>query len=217
MSKSSPSRVRATLISAGALAALATGLIAAPSHAVAPADPTPGRKGTTPAHHTAPRIDAHTTLKFIRNRSNPRHSLLQVVRYGRVAAEFRAGSGAGLGEKNDAGRNECASGKGWLPKGTYTVGPLHTRYNGRLIKGYAIPLSTQACSDKTARNQLFIHSEMTRNGGQAPAVRGKDVAQRWDADYDYESAGCIKLAPNDIKKLFRNLDRYPHPTKLTVV
>jgi hypothetical protein len=58
---------------------------------------------------------------------------------------------------------------------------------------------------------------MTRTGGQAPAVPGTDVPQRWDKDYDYESAGCIKLTPGDIKKLFRNLERYPRPTRLTVI
>jgi hypothetical protein len=100
MPKNSSSRVRAALIGASALAALASGLMTAPSHAVAPTDgPTPGRQGTALADHTFSRIDPHTTLKFIRNRSNPRHSLLQVVRFGRVAVQFRAGSGAGLGKK----------------------------------------------------------------------------------------------------------------------
>ncbi|QFZ78360.1 L,D-transpeptidase family protein [Streptomyces fagopyri] len=217
MPKNPSSGVRAALIGASALAALASGLMTAPSHAAAPTGPTPGRHGIPLADHTFSRIDPHTTLKFIRNRNNPRHSLLQVVRYGRVAVQFRAGSGAGLGERKDAGRNECASGKGWLPKGTYTVGTPDTRYNGDLIKGYAIPLSDKACTNGTKRTQLFIHSEMTRAGGQAPAVPGKDVRQRWDHDYDYESAGCIKLTPGNIKKLFRNLARFPLPTKLTVI
>lgn len=153
---------------------------------------------------------AVTTLKFTRNHGDPRDSRLAVVRGGRTVAVFRAGSG--LGKGHPQGRNECARNAGWLPAGTYTVGKRTTRYNGRVIKGYAIPLSNKTCQNgRTTRTELFIHSEMTRDGG-----RGKPEEQRWDGVNDYTSYGCVKLSPNDIKKLFRVLGQGSAPQRLTV-
>jgi lipoprotein-anchoring transpeptidase ErfK/SrfK len=155
-------------------------------------------------------VAAATTLKFVRNTSDPGNSHLAVVRGGRTVAVFRAGSG--LGKDHTKGRKECAVGKGWLPAGTYSVGNRHTRYNGRIIKGYVIPLSNKKCEDRqTWRTELFIHSEMTRTGGQ-----GNIESQRWNGVNDYKSAGCIKLSPQDIKKLYRVLGQGTAPRQLTV-
>ncbi len=118
---------------------------------------------------------------------------------------YRAGSG--LGARHPQGRDECATARGWLPAGTYTVGARHTRYDGAVIKGYAIPLSDKTCADgRTRRTALFIHSEMTRSGGQ-----GRTESRRWDGPSDYASQGCIKLAPGDIKRLFTVLADGPAP------
>ncbi|MEU2185173.1 L,D-transpeptidase [Streptomyces thermolilacinus] len=160
---------------------------------------------------TGPReAAAVTTLKFTRNHGDPLNSRLAVVRGGKTVAVFRAGSG--LGADHPQGRNECAREKGWLPAGTYAVGARTTRYNGSVIKGYAIPLSDKTCENgRTPRTELFIHSEMTRDGG-----RGKPEGQRWDGVNDYKSAGCVKLSPQDIKKLFRVLGQGSAPKRLTV-
>ncbi|MFG2333966.1 L,D-transpeptidase [Streptomyces sp. NPDC048604] len=201
MSVMSPLRVRAAAIGIGALTLVTTAVATAPSGQAAPA----GQGGRAQAAAVV------TTLKFVRNTSDPQNSRLYIVRKGKPVAEFRAGSGLGKAHRN--GRKECARGQGWLPDGTYKVGTPQNRYNGRIIKGYAIPLSNKTCSDgRTTRTELFIHSEMTRSGGQ-----GRKESQRWDGVNDYKSAGCIKLEHNDIKKLFRNLSRYPAPTRLTVV
>jgi hypothetical protein len=78
---------------------------------------------------------------------------------------------------------------------------------------YAIPLSDKTCKHgRTKRTALFIHSEMTRTGGH-----GRPESQRWDGPGDYKSHGCIKLAPDDIKKLFAVLADGPAPHRLTVV
>jgi len=201
MSATSPLRARAAVIGLSAMALVTVAAATAPSGQAAPAS------GGRPAAAAA----AVTTLKFVRNASDPQNSRLMVVRNNKTEAVFRAGSG--LGRNNAKGRDECASGKGWLPAGTYTVGARQTRYNGNFIKGYAIPLSNKTCRNgRTTRTELFIHSEMTRAGGQ-----GSTESRRWDGVGDYKSAGCIKLAPEDIKKLVRNLGRGSAPNRLVVV
>lgn len=164
---------------------------------------------TAPSGHAAP-AGATTTLTFVRNTADPQNSRLTVVRGDRTVASYRAGSGLGAGHPK--GRDDCAKNQGWLPKGTYGVGARHTRYNGTVIKGYAVPLSNKLCADgRTERTALFIHSEMTRTGGQ-----GRPESQRWDGPSDYRSEGCIKLSPDDIKKLFAVLAGGTAPRKLTV-
>ncbi|WP_331749111.1 MULTISPECIES: L,D-transpeptidase [unclassified Streptomyces] len=201
MSATSPLRVRAAAIGLSVMALMTVAAVTAPSGQAAAA------AGDRPAVAGA----AVTTLKFVRNSADPQNSRLLVVRDNRTQAVFRAGSG--LGRNHAKGRDECASAKGWLPAGTYTVGARQTRYNGNLIKGYVIPLSNKTCKNgRTTRTELFIHSEMTRTGGQ-----GGIESRRWDGVGDYKSAGCIKLAPEDIKKLFRNLGRGAAPKHLVVV
>ncbi|MEU6376714.1 L,D-transpeptidase [Streptomyces sp. NPDC046909] len=119
-------------------------------------------------------------------------------------ASYRAGSGVIT--------NPCATGQGWLPNGTYTIKAYHTKYNGSLIKGYAFQLSDKKCSNGTKRTELFIHSEMTKNGGQ-----GTTEPTRWDGNSDYKSAGCIKLKPADIKSLYTKAKNVGFPTSLKVV
>ena len=201
MSSTSPLRVRAAAIGLSAMALMTVAAVTAPSgQAAAPAGGRPAAAGAVV-----------TTLKFVRNSADPQNSRLLVVRDNKTQAVFRDGSG--LGRDHAKGRDECASAKGWLPAGTYTVGARQTRYNGNLIKGYAIPLSNKTCKNgRTTRTELFIHSEMTRAGGQ-----GSTESRRWDGVGDYKSAGCIKLAPEDIKKLFRNLGRGAAPKRLVVV
>ncbi|MFF1648537.1 L,D-transpeptidase family protein [Streptomyces sp. NPDC058240] len=200
MSATPPLRTRAAVIGLSAMALVTIAAATAPSGQAAPA------AGSRPAAGAAV-----TTLKFVRNAGDPLNSRLMVVRNNKTQAVFRAGSG--LGRDHAEGRDECASGKGWLPAGTYTVGARQTRYNGNFIKGYAIPLSNKTCKNgRTTRTELFIHSEMTRTGEQ-----GSTESRRWDGVGDYKSAGCIKLAPQDIKKLFRNLSRGSAPNRLVVV
>ncbi|MER7049232.1 L,D-transpeptidase family protein [Streptomyces jumonjinensis] len=158
---------------------------------------------TAAATHSASRA---VHLKF--DKSSPSSSTLSVLQGGTVKATFRAGSGSIT--------NECTTGKGWLPNGTYTLGQ-HTRtYDGTKIKGYAIRLPDKKCHNGTgrARTALFIHSEMNRNGSQ-----GSTEQRRWTDTNpnDFYSEGCIKLRPADIRSLFNRLDRIGWPTTLTVV
>ncbi|OYP10467.1 hypothetical protein CFC35_40395 [Streptomyces sp. FBKL.4005] len=189
-------RIRSTAAGFAAAAAFASALAAAPDGHAAP------------AHAGRPAV---TTLKFVRNSGDPLNSRLTVLRDNHPVVSYRAGSG--LGARHPQGRDECATARGWLPAGTYTVGARHTRYDGAVIKGYAIPLSDKTCADgRTRRTALFIHSEMTRSGGQ-----GRTESRRWDGPSDYASQGCIKLAPGDIKRLFTVLADGPAPRRLTVV
>ncbi|MFF3378470.1 peptidoglycan-binding protein [Streptomyces sp. NPDC002680] len=145
-------------------------------------------------------------LKFDKNQSDPKASSLSVIRGGQVVITYRAGSGNGVNNKN-----ECVRNQGWLPNGDYTVG-MHTKSKDGVIKGYAIQLSDKKCTNGTLRSALFIHSEMTRNGGQ-----GTLEPQRWDEPRDFGSNGCIKLRPADIMSLFKKLDEIGWPKSLQVV
>ncbi|MGC4944944.1 L,D-transpeptidase [Streptomyces sp. DT224] len=148
-----------------------------------------------------------TALVFDKNPKAPGDSRLLVYRNGKLHAAFRAGSGYG-----SQGTNDCAVGKGWIPNGNWRIKLKDTRYNGRLIKGYAVWLENMPCSTKRAtRTEMFIHSEMNRDGS-----RGKTEARRWDGASDYRSNGCVKLNPTDIAKMFRLLNRIGWPTHLRV-
>ncbi|MET9450441.1 L,D-transpeptidase [Streptomyces cinerochromogenes] len=196
MSMTLAGRLRSTALALAAAAAFASALAAAPDGHAAPAE-----AGRAPV----------TTLEFVRNAGDPQNSRLTVLRDHRTVASYRAGSGFGAGHPK--GRDECATARGWLPAGVYAVGARHTRYDGSVIKGYAIPLSDKTCNNgRTRRTALFIHSEMTRNGGQ-----GRLESRRWDGPSDYRSNGCIKLAPGDIKKLFAVLADGSAPQRLRVV
>ncbi|MFI8186988.1 peptidoglycan-binding protein [Actinacidiphila glaucinigra] len=167
----------------------------------APSKPQPGPRGYY--------------LKFTKNWQAPTRSKLSLVRDGKVVKSYRAGSGKGS-------TDECASNKGWLPSGTYQVKGHQTNRNST-IKGYAIQLADKACKPTkrgqkpVTRDYLFIHSEMLSNGRQAwdnPFVDDDDY--RWNGDIDYQSLGCIKLTPGDIKDLFSRLNRAHWPKNLTL-
>ncbi|MEU6242615.1 L,D-transpeptidase [Streptomyces sp. NPDC047024] len=156
----------------------------------------------------APSAAGATTLVFDKNPNNPTNSRLNVYQGTKLLAAYRAGSGNGKEIKND-----CAIGKGWMPNGTWKIRNKYRTYNGQRIKGFAVYLEDMKCSSgKAKRTQMFIHSEMNRDGTQ-----GRTEPRRWDGAGDYKSNGCVKLKPEDIVKMFRLLDRYSWPTHLRVV
>ena len=103
---------------------------------------------------------------------------------------------AGSGRVED----DCAKDAGWLPLGTYPI-LRHTNagpkgFNG-IIKGTTWALGSRRCTTGRLRNELFLHSEMTKTGGQGtPGTHSS-----WDGDSDYQSKGCIKVHPADIGAL----------------
>ncbi|MEU5655611.1 L,D-transpeptidase [Streptomyces sp. NPDC047737] len=178
------------------MGSMATALALAPAAAVG-----------APATDTQTAVAAPaTTLVFDKNRDTPSDSRLLVYRGGKLQASFRAGSGHGPRIQKD-----CALGEGWMPNGNWRIKLKDSRYNGRLIKGYAVYLEDMPCSRTAQRTEMFIHSEMNRDGSQ-----GKTEARRWDGTSDYASNGCVKLSPTDIGKMFRLLNRIGWPTHLRV-
>lgn len=97
--------------------------------------------------------------------------------------------------------DDCATNAGWLPLGTYSI-YSHTSagpkgFNG-LIKGTTFGIGVKKCRNGTKlRKDLFIHSEMTKTGGQGKA----GTYSAWDGRVDYSSHGCIKLSPADIGQI----------------
>lgn len=156
MSATSPLRVRAAAVGLSAMALMTVAAVTAPSgQAAAPAGGRPAAMRRR-CHHP----EVRTELRRPAELTSAGGARQQDA--GRLPQPS-----SGLGRNHAKGRDECASAKGWLPAGTYTVGARQTRYNGNLIKGYAIPLSNKTCKNgRTTRTELFIHSEMTRTGGQ---------------------------------------------------
>ncbi|MFG2113411.1 L,D-transpeptidase family protein [Streptomyces sp. NPDC048718] len=190
---------RKTLVSAVFTAVLTGGLLAG-SLAPAASAHTPAAPAHTPAAHAA------TSLVFDKNQKNPADSRLLVYRGKKLVASYRAGSGTGV-------KNDCTRNKGWMPNGSWKIRSKSRTYGGRYIKGYAVYLQDMSCSKGTTkRREMFIHSEMNRDGSQ-----GRTEARRWDGASDYKSNGCVKVSPTDIKKMFRLLDRIGWPTHLRVV
>lgn len=121
-----------------------------------------------------------STLKWYSRNSNEVRTLM---------ASWRAGSGVST--------DPCAIGRGWLPDGWYDSWGHWNQYNGNAIDGRVFWLQNKTCRDGTTRTELFIHSEQTVMNGQDCPTSGDDP-QCWEAYYDYESAGCIKVAyPNN--------------------
>ncbi|MFD7868131.1 peptidoglycan-binding protein [Streptomyces sp. NPDC059783] len=154
------------------------------------------------------------SLQFSKNKKHPTYSKLSLIRDGKTLKSWRAGSGLGV-------KDECASGQGWLPNGSYPVQAHFTNRDGNAIDGYAIQLPNKTCRPKAGtkrvtRTDLFIHSEMTRTGGQGKDTPNRDDADRWEGANDYKSLGCIKLAPADIKDLFKRLDQARWPKNLAL-
>ncbi|QBJ93399.1 L,D-transpeptidase [Streptomyces seoulensis] len=192
------------LRNAAALAAAAVAVTGALTSSPASAGAAPEKPGARPAVSASA-----TTLVFDKNRSAPLKSKLSVYKGGKLLYTYRAGSGVGS-------TDDCASGRGWMPNGTWRIQLKSRKYNGKKIKGYAVWLQDMPCSKGTTkRKEMFIHSEMKRDGNQA-GRRGLE-SQRWDGDRDYASNGCVKLSPPAIRNLFRHLDRLGWPTHLRVV
>lgn len=154
-------------------------------------------------------------FEFRKNRQAPTKSRLILYRVtlqkdGPVRTlklgSWRAGSG--LGDTDVAGRDACASKKGWLPNGSYDAYPhetaFRTSFDGGLIFGVVWRLEDKKCKrGDTVRDSLFIHSEMTPSRTQACAPGNYREDQCWDDPSDYLSEGCIKLKPADIKQAAR--------------
>lgn len=188
---------------AGVVAALATAMAPASTAEAVTARATPCAKSRSSA----------LNLVFDKNWTDPGDSRLYVCKGNSTLATYRAGSGLGKGKANSM--NECKSERGWLPNGTYPI-KFHTRsYNGTLIKGYAVALPNMRCTpDRVNRTDLFIHSEMNRDGNP-----GKSEERKWEGPRDYKSIGCIKLSPVHIRNLFNLFDKKLHawPSRLYVV
>jgi hypothetical protein len=99
-------------------------------------------------------------------------------------ASWRGGSGSST--------NACWVGHGWLPTGWYDLWGHWDNYNGSAIKGRVFRIQDKQCWNGTWRTELFVHSEETAAGGQY-CPTGYDDPFCWEGDYDYQSAGCIKI------------------------
>jgi hypothetical protein len=144
-------------------------------------------------------------ITFAKNQRNPAESRLVWKLYHRTGRawkvvetrRWRAGSGM-LGR---AGRNACANNRGWLPNGTYRL-RAYDDYPGHKIKGRAFRLDDKRCSSGNRRYDLFIHTEQGAGNKQCANKRGDQLC-RWEFPgfNEYKSAGCIKLAPADLRQL----------------
>lgn len=144
-------------------------------------------------------------ITFDKNQKNPANSRLIWHLYHRdgkawkvvETRRWRAGSGM-LGK---AGRNECVNNKGWLPNGTYRL-RQYDDYPGQKIKGRAFRLDDKRCTSGNRRFDLFIHTEQGVANKQCKNRRGDQLC-RWEfpSFNEYKSAGCIKLAPADLRQL----------------
>ena len=157
----------------------------------------------SPAESASPTWRAGITFK--KNEANPANSRLVWHLYQRTGKtwkvvetrRWRAGSGM-LGK---AGRNACVNNKGWLPNGTYRMRESNN-YPGQKIKGRAFRLDDKRCSTGNRRFDLFIHTEQGAGNTQCANKRGDQLC-RWEFPTfnEYKSAGCIKLAPADLRQL----------------
>ncbi|MEU0163186.1 hypothetical protein ABZ154_31405 [Streptomyces sp. NPDC006261] len=195
-----PAALAVVLLSTGMSVATAQPATAQPAEA-APAFAAAGKKKAKPKQY----------LKFVKNKKNPSNSKLHLMAAGKKkpVATWRAGSGNGS-------TNACKPNAGWLPNGSYKIEFHKKNFNGSAIKGYVIKLQDKKCSNGTKRTELFIHSEMQKNGKQGPK-RGKDSPWRWDGNGDYKSLACIKLKPAHIKSLFTKSSAKGWPKTLKVV
>lgn len=126
-------------------------------------------------------------LQRVSNRNSTLLETRQDPSTGKVYAQqaWRAGSGYLT--------NECTKSAGWLPGGYYNLVSHYDNYDGSVIKGRVWQLSDKVCWNGTPRRELFIHSEETASNGQY-CTSASDDPYCWEGDFDYESAGCIKLS-----------------------
>ncbi|MBT2439594.1 L,D-transpeptidase [Streptomyces sp. ISL-36] len=171
----------------------------------AAADASPERAARPTAGAARAAAEPPVSLVFDKNPSDPSDSRLYLHRKGKPTISYRAGSGTGV-------KDDCVRNKGWMPNGNWRIRLKSTNYNGDLVKGYAVYLEDMRCSKGTVkRTEMFIHSEMNRDGTQ-----GRTERRRWDGPGDYRSNGCVKLHPKHIKELFKHL-KPGWPTHLRVV
>jgi hypothetical protein len=189
------------------LALLPLGLLATPAQAAPAGNQVRASTSDAGGRGTPSR---RAVITFDKNSADPSSSTLtwkvvrrdaDGVRHVVEQLSWRSGSGM-LGR---TGRNECAKGRGWLPNGTYRL-RYHRDYHGNLIKGRAFRLDDHTCRNgSTRRVQLFIHTEQGAGNSQCADAPGDQVC-RWEFPLvnDYKSAGCIKLAPDDLAELSRH-------------
>ncbi|MEV4441558.1 L,D-transpeptidase [Streptomyces sp. NPDC049577] len=121
-----------------------------------------------------------------------------------VIDSWRAGSGNGS-------KDTCATGRGWLPNGTYNINHYYPHHNGgpKGVNGISWDIGNHKCHSGKWRTELFIHSKMLPSGAQGSGP------YKWTGNY--ASNGCIKLSPKDIRELQGLWNGgYPHPAKLYV-
>ncbi|MCP3973047.1 MAG: hypothetical protein GY720_00980 [bacterium] len=118
------------------------------------------------------------------------------------------------------GRDPCYRNVGWTPD-TSGTNPKHNatisnsykvrnfaEYGGSAIWGWVYFIYQGSfswadganCGDNDAgidRTELFIHSEMTTTHGQSTTSEGRNWTSR-SPDYDFGSAGCIKVSYSDM-------------------
>ncbi|GHF17693.1 L,D-transpeptidase family protein [Streptomyces morookaense] len=154
---------------------------------------------------------SYTYLEFKKG-SDPLNSRLRFVQVQRTSGDrtrttvldsWRAGSGNGS-------KDTCATNRGWLPDGTYTIGTYYPHHDGgpHGVNGIAWDIGNHKCHTGKWRTELFIHSRMLPGGAQGSGP------YRWTGTYT--SNGCIKLSPHDIRELQSRWNNYPHPGKLYV-
>ena len=109
---------------------------------------------------------------------------------------------AGSGLPGKAGRNSCATTKGWLPNGTYRV-RQYNNYRGNVIKGRAFRLDDKACANGNGAAPTCSSTPSRAPGNRQCADRRGDQVCRWEWPRfnDYKSFGCIKMAPGDLAQL----------------
>jgi hypothetical protein len=120
-----------------------------------------------------------------------------------VKKSWRAGSGF-----RRSSTDSCRKNDGWLPNGSYRP-RLFADYGGTFVRGRAIYLGNHACRNGTVRNDLFIHTEQDRGNRQCADRKG-DQACRWENPKfpDYQSYGCVKMSPGDLRELTAAWRRY---------
>ena len=156
---------------------------------------------SAPPHQAEAAATYYGVFTFDKNPNNPSNSRLHwdVFRNDldaprRVLSKsWRAGSGVIA--------DSCASRRGWLPNGTYSVtfypnwGNSESKIHGRAFK-----LGSHRCANGTNRTELFIHTETGDKNRRCDDTPG-DQSCRWEYPRynDYRSEGCIKLSPTDLK------------------
>jgi hypothetical protein len=138
------------------------------------------------------------------NTNSTLYETWQDTNTGKVYAQhvWRAGSGTGT--------NECVQNVGWLPGGYYNIVEHYDHYDATKVKGRVWHLNDKPCWDGTPRGELFIHSEETADNGQyCPTIYDDPFC--WEGDFDYKSAGCIKLSraapyPSDLGQAHSDWD-----------